>query len=377
MDIRIEKTRQSIINAFIELRSHKELERITIKELCEKAQINKSTFYAHYQDIYHLSDTLETEVVVSIMENLTHPERVLDDTAFFSRELFMGFLAKDSLIGILFSGSRSKCLVQKIEVALKELVFRAYPQYREDKDINIMLTYILYGCYYAFYENRKYGDVPVLSSITELTGKTAQAAVKIPTDEISFHIRKGGKGGGFGKYGEEDGVLDSDWELRVKGSDLVDFPVSSGASDEWFYIKFRSGLAMMWCNVTTKYSAASVLEKWVSYPFALQAGVVAFGTLEGVGSNAGAALGWNVKIVPQSDNKNARVFVHNPSGSFGGADAVTVSVLVLGCYKQVAQAQIVGTATVGSVITAERLNEIEERNYSTDSKITAVKEALN
>ena len=54
MDIRIEKTRQSIINAFIELRSHKELERITIKELCEKAQINKSTFYAHYQDIYHL-----------------------------------------------------------------------------------------------------------------------------------------------------------------------------------------------------------------------------------------------------------------------------------------------------------------------------------
>ncbi len=68
--------------------------------------------------------------------------------------------------------------MQKIEVALKELVFGAYPQYREDKDINIMLTYILYGCYYAFYENRKYGDVPVLSSITELTGKTAQAALK-------------------------------------------------------------------------------------------------------------------------------------------------------------------------------------------------------
>ena len=169
MDIRVEKTRQSIINAFIELRSHRELERITIKELCERARINKSTFYSHYQDIYHLSDTLETEVVVSIME----------DTADFSRELFMGFLAKDALIGILFSGSRSKCLVQKIEIALKELVFGAYPQYRENRDINIMLTYILYGCYYAFYENRKYGDVPVLSSITELTGETAAAALKM------------------------------------------------------------------------------------------------------------------------------------------------------------------------------------------------------
>ena len=97
MDIRVEKTRQSIINAFIELRSHRELERITIKELCERARINKSTFYSHYQDIYHLSDTLETEVVVSIMENLSHPEKVLEDTADFSRELFMGFLAKDAL----------------------------------------------------------------------------------------------------------------------------------------------------------------------------------------------------------------------------------------------------------------------------------------
>ena len=116
MDIRIEKTRQSIINAFIELRSHKELERITIKELCEKAQINKSTFYAHYQDIYHLSDTLETEVVVSIMENLTHPERVLDDTAFFSRELFMGFLAKDSLIGILFSEAGVNAWCRKLKL---------------------------------------------------------------------------------------------------------------------------------------------------------------------------------------------------------------------------------------------------------------------
>lgn len=176
MDIRIEKTRQSIINAFIELRSHKELERITIKELCEKARINKSTFYSHYHDIYHLSDTLETEVVVSIMENLSHPEDVLRNTAGFSRELFMGFLAKDSLIGILFSGSRSKCLVQKIEIALKKLVFRAYPDYRENRDINIMLTYILYGCYYAFYENRKYGDIPVITTITVLTGQTASMA---------------------------------------------------------------------------------------------------------------------------------------------------------------------------------------------------------
>ena len=118
------------------------------------------------------------------------------------------------------------------------------------------------------------------------------------------------------------------------GSESVeDFVTVSGTSGGWEYIKYASGLAMMWRNVTVEYSAASVLEKWVSYPFALQAGVVTFGTLESVGDNVGAALGWNVKVVPQNDNKNARVFVHNPSGSFGGADALTVAVLVLGRWK--------------------------------------------
>ena len=54
MDIRIEKTKTAIHNTFLELRSRKPLEKITIKELCEKAQINKSTFYSHYKDIYDL-----------------------------------------------------------------------------------------------------------------------------------------------------------------------------------------------------------------------------------------------------------------------------------------------------------------------------------
>lgn len=44
MDLRIERTRRSIINAFIELRSAKNIEKITVKELAEKACINKATF---------------------------------------------------------------------------------------------------------------------------------------------------------------------------------------------------------------------------------------------------------------------------------------------------------------------------------------------
>ena len=57
MDMRIEKTRRSIINAFLQLRAQKPLEKITVKELSALAEINKATFYLHYRDIYELSES--------------------------------------------------------------------------------------------------------------------------------------------------------------------------------------------------------------------------------------------------------------------------------------------------------------------------------
>ena len=58
MDLRVEKTKGSIVNAFLSLRAKKPLEKITVKELCQLARINKSTFYTHYSDIFALSHAL-------------------------------------------------------------------------------------------------------------------------------------------------------------------------------------------------------------------------------------------------------------------------------------------------------------------------------
>ena len=73
MDIRIEKTERAIKNAFLELRSRKPLGKITIKELCSLAAINKSTFYSHYEDIYALSDKMESETIVSVLKKYFQP----------------------------------------------------------------------------------------------------------------------------------------------------------------------------------------------------------------------------------------------------------------------------------------------------------------
>ncbi|HBL40052.1 MAG TPA: hypothetical protein DDY98_00160 [Ruminococcaceae bacterium] len=50
VDRRICKTKESLKNALIALLNEKEINNITVKELCIKADINRSTFYSHYKD---------------------------------------------------------------------------------------------------------------------------------------------------------------------------------------------------------------------------------------------------------------------------------------------------------------------------------------
>ena len=91
MDLRITKTKKAIINSFLSLRAKKPLEKISVKELCETAMINKSTFYSHYGDIYELSDSLENEVVMSVIDSMDHPEYIVENSGEFTRELLFGY----------------------------------------------------------------------------------------------------------------------------------------------------------------------------------------------------------------------------------------------------------------------------------------------
>ena len=61
MDIRMAMTLQLIHNSFLELLKEKDAEKITVVEICKKAQINRSTFYKYYTDPVNLLDMLEKQ----------------------------------------------------------------------------------------------------------------------------------------------------------------------------------------------------------------------------------------------------------------------------------------------------------------------------
>lgn len=69
-DMRIIKTRESIYSALINLLETKSFKEITVKDITNLAKINRSTFYAHYQDKYDLINKYQNEFFNGL-ENIT------------------------------------------------------------------------------------------------------------------------------------------------------------------------------------------------------------------------------------------------------------------------------------------------------------------
>ena len=65
-DRRTLKTRRALRDALAELLMEKELHKVTVQEIADKAEVNRVTFYKHYLDVYDLYDKIESETLVEL-----------------------------------------------------------------------------------------------------------------------------------------------------------------------------------------------------------------------------------------------------------------------------------------------------------------------
>lgn len=65
-DARVRYTRMVIKNCFIELLKSQPVNRITVKDVCELAEVNRATFYKHYTDCFDLLKQIEDEMIAEL-----------------------------------------------------------------------------------------------------------------------------------------------------------------------------------------------------------------------------------------------------------------------------------------------------------------------
>ena len=181
-DLRTKRTRANIKSAFMTLRAKKPLEKISIKELAELAEINKATFYLHYRDIYDLSDQIEDEILTEGLNTLDLNDPALDDPAVLVRSLIaVGDAHRDDL-GIVFSFGRESVLPDKLEEKFKAYYYRENPHVKENLYADVLLSFMIQGAYRAYVKHNSRGALEVLSLVTDISHNLKKLYQNYPAD---------------------------------------------------------------------------------------------------------------------------------------------------------------------------------------------------
>ncbi|MBY9078580.1 TetR/AcrR family transcriptional regulator [Paenibacillus sp. HN-1] len=78
MNMRMTQTKQALINSFFQFVSIKDFEKITIADIAKGAQVNRATFYAHFNDKYELLDYIVGDSASTAILNRTKGEVKFD-----------------------------------------------------------------------------------------------------------------------------------------------------------------------------------------------------------------------------------------------------------------------------------------------------------
>lgn len=73
-DLRVVKTKEALHQALLEILKEKQLEFITVSEICRKAKVNRGTFYfLHYKQMEDLFEEYFTEITADLARSYQEP----------------------------------------------------------------------------------------------------------------------------------------------------------------------------------------------------------------------------------------------------------------------------------------------------------------
>ncbi len=150
VDRRIRKTKAQLRAGLTKLMREKSVKEITVKELVDEVDINRSTFYLHYADINQLLDSLEQELLSDIMNVINnHSISSLDETSFpFIQDIFTILAENMDLCCALLGPNGDIAFVHQIENLISEQYFKVFRESFSEQiiDIRYFHAFCLTGC---------------------------------------------------------------------------------------------------------------------------------------------------------------------------------------------------------------------------------------
>jgi AcrR family transcriptional regulator len=155
IDRRARKTKKLLDEALLSLMSTKKINEITVTELTELADLNRSTFYLYYKDVYDMVDHLEAEILEEYHTCFLQMKEGNENTNFmpasysenmlsFYSTIFDYIKSNEKLGRIILASDSKYSFLEK----LKTIIMQAEPPFDvESKDkLHYLRPFIISGC---------------------------------------------------------------------------------------------------------------------------------------------------------------------------------------------------------------------------------------
>ena len=152
-DARIRYTQGVLKQALLSFLQEKPINKITVKEVCERAELNRATFYAHYSDCFALLESIENELIDAFEKSLRYINS-FDVTALI--EALYGMVDQNQeACRTLILGNTSSAVIAKM-IALAKADSLAY-WHRElpkasETELEMMYTHLSNGLMHVIVE---------------------------------------------------------------------------------------------------------------------------------------------------------------------------------------------------------------------------------
>ncbi|GKQ43198.1 hypothetical protein RD055328_11210 [Companilactobacillus sp. RD055328] len=142
MDKRSIKTLASIEKSFISLLAVKPISEITVTELTQKADLNRRTFYVHYDDIYDLQDKTEKQYVNEFSELVDTYTGQVNSNEYFQHVL--GYVFENMMaLGVLCRNPNSGLMTQLLKLTIKR--GKEVLPFENEETGEYVMSYICWG----------------------------------------------------------------------------------------------------------------------------------------------------------------------------------------------------------------------------------------
>lgn len=111
-DLRIQRTQKAIVDAFYELLDEKSFGSITVIDICDRALINRGTFYTHFEDKYQLLDKCISDIMYGLHEQVKRAHGENDLITYYNEVMDLGICFLDN------NRKRIRTIILKADSAL-------------------------------------------------------------------------------------------------------------------------------------------------------------------------------------------------------------------------------------------------------------------